>query len=143
MRVLLVYEILDSLSVEAAVYMLVERRQTNIVQRHVTQGTYHLCFLVVYTSRWSLKAIKCNIIITARKRSLGQGKCFHRCLSVTEGVCRCVQGGCLPLDPGVHPPRAHTLLGHTSPCPHGQQADGTHATGMLSCLERYISFIIF
>ena len=89
MYVLFVNEFLDGLSVEAAVYMLVERRQTDIVQRHVTQGTHHLGFLVVYTSRGSLKAIKCNIIITAGKRGLGQGNIFTGvCPPRGGGVCR-------------------------------------------------------
>ena len=141
MYVLLVNELLDGLSVEAAVYMLVERRQTDIVQCHVAQGTNHLGFLVVYTSRGSLKAIKCNIIITAGKRGLGQGNIF-------TGVCPPRGGACLPLGSrgmsasgslGPHPPGTHSLHTHR---PHGQQADGTHPTGMLSCLGRYISFRI-
>ena len=116
MYVLLVYEILDGLSVEAAVYMLVERRQTDIVQRHVTQGTHHLGFFVVYTSRGSLKAIKCSIIITAGKRGLGQGNIF-------TGVCPPRGGGVSAAGSrgmsasgslGPHLSR-HTLLAHPPP----------------------------
>ena len=85
-------------------------------------------------------------IITARKRSLRR-LCFHRCLSVHRGVyipacngadtqpgqtppCRHPPGQ-TPL-PGRHPP------GQTPPCAvhawYGQQAGGTHPTGMHSCL---------
>ena len=63
------------------------------------------------------------IIITDRKRSLGQGNTLD--LSVilfTGGV------------PGqVHPPWAGTLPPHKCMVGYGQQADGTHPTGMHSC----------
>ena len=141
MRVLLVYEILDGLSVEAAVYMLVERRQTDIVQRHVTQGTDHLGFLVVYTSRGSLKAIKCNIIITAGKRSLGQGNSFHRCLSVHHGGGVSASGsrgmsasGSL----GPHPPGTHSL---DTPHPPPRSTSGWYASYWNAFLFRKIHFI--
>ena len=71
-----------------------------------------------------------SVVITARKRSLGQGNIFT---GVCDSFCLQGEGGCLPLGPGgghTHPqtqtpPRAH---------PHGQQTGGTHPTGMLSCL---------
>ena len=134
MPVLLVYEILNGLSVEAAVYMLVERRQTDIVQRHVAQGTNHLGFLVVYTSRGSLKAIKCNIIITARKRSLGQGNIFTGVCPPGGGVCLWVQG-CTP------PGHTHSL-DIPPPCPP-RSTSGWYASYWNAFLFRKIHFIYY
>ena len=74
------------------------------------------------------------LIITARKRSLRR-LCFHRCLSVHMlGLPHCMlrytprqtSPRQIP-PPGRHPPPVQCMLG----C--GQQAGGTHLTGMQSC----------
>ena len=72
--------------------------------------------------------------ITARKRSLGQGNIFCTCLSF------CSQGGVpgqvLPRDqvsPGPGTPRDQVPPQTVHAGRYGQQAGGTHPTGMHSC----------
>ena len=67
-----------------------------------------------------------SIIINARKRSLRR-LCFHRCLSVHG------EGGVCPI---AYWDTGQTPLGQTS----GQQAGGTHPTGMHSCSRIALTF---
>ena len=95
-----------------------------------------------------MSSIHIPYIFTARKRSLRRF-CFHRCLSVDRGV----SASRLP-PPGrhLHSPWADTRPVHARihPLPsacwdihppvqcmlgYGQQAGGTHPTGMHSCIE--------
>ena len=94
-----------------------------------------LDFLPASSTRVLSLELSDNHCITACKRSLCR-LCFHRCLS-TQG------GGCLPLVPGGHTPLGRQTPGQThplscacwdTPSRYGQQADGTHPTGMYSCL---------
>ena len=104
-------------------------------------------------------------IFTARKRTLRR-LCFHRCLSVHrgEGVSAPLHAGIHPL--GRHPPGRHPLGRHTPALPsacwdthplpsacwdthphvqcmlgYGQQAGGTHPTGMHSCYNNCFAFL--
>ena len=89
-------------------------------------------------------AIVCNMLcalVTARKRSLGQGNIF-------SSVCQefCSLGGSasvhvgIPPPPGADtPPEADLPWEQTPPCTlhagrYGQQAGSIHSTGMQSCL---------
>ena len=104
--------------------------------------------------RWSLKQAVCilleYIFVTARKQSL-RSLCFHRCLSVHRGGClpHCMLGYTpqeqTPPRPDTipgnrHPPgsRHPPLPKQTPPAVHagryGQQAGGTHPTGMHTCV---------
>ena len=69
-------------------------------------------------------------IAIARKRSLGQGNIF-------SSVCQefCSQGGSTWAGtPGqVHPPDSYTPPGAVHAGRYGQQAGGTHPTGMHFC----------
>ena len=75
-------------------------------------------------------------IFTARKRSLGQGNIFAPvCHSVHSG------GGVpgqVPRDK-VHPPGPGTPPGAVHTGRYGQQAGGTHHTGMHSCTNYYLT----
>ena len=86
--------------------------------------------------------LKC-LLITTRKQSLGQGNIFR-------SVCQefCSQGGGVPgqVPPWdqVHPTRTRCTpqdqihpLGAVHAGRYGQQAGGTHPTGMHSCLVMY------
>ena len=85
-------------------------------------------------------------IFTARKRSL-RGLCFYTCLSVILFTVGSTWAGTPPparyTPPGryipqegtpppgkVHPPWPQCMLGY------GQQAGGTHPTGMHSCMQK-------
>ena len=101
-------------------------------------------------------------LVTARKRSLRR-LCFHRCLSVHRagGVCPIACWDAPSPRPEAHPSGRHSLGRHPCPPPpqrtpradppldrhppgktppaqcmlgYGQQAGGTHPTGMHSCL---------
>ena len=66
-------------------------------------------------------------IFTARRRSLGQGNVF-------TGVC--LSTGGLPIPPHwmqTKPPQRQTPWMQTFPPVYGQQAGGTHPTGMQTC----------
>ena len=68
-------------------------------------------------------------LITARKRSFGQGNIF-------APVCYSVHGGSASLHAGIHPrdQRQHPPTGvHAGR--YGQQVGGMHPTGMQSCLN--------
>ena len=93
------------------------------------------------------------LLFTARKRSLRR-LCLHRCLSIHKGGGESapLHAGIhkTPLGPGRHPPGADTPQEQTPPpgadtppeqTPpavhagrYGQQAGGTHPTGMHSCV---------
>ena len=88
------------------------------------------------------------LIITARKRSLGQGNIF-------SSVCQefCSQGGLPQCMLGYHhprtrhPPKADTPWEQTTPCAvhagrYGQQAGGMHPTGMQSCFSMILSLTV-
>ena len=104
-----------------------------------------------------------NVLITARKRSLGQSNIFTPvCHSVHSGGSASVHAGIPPPPPGTrytpprdqpHPPGPDTHTpppspweqsplrdqAHTPPGPgrHGQRAGGTHPTGMQSCFHSH------
>ena len=71
------------------------------------------------------------MFITARKRCLGQG-------SVFIPVCDSVQGGCIPACNGADTLPARHLPWADNPSDttgYGQQAGGTHPTGMHTCFR--------
>ena len=76
-------------------------------------------------------------LITAHKRSLGQGNIFCTCLSF------CSQGVCLIACWDTPPPRDQRQAFQAPPPStvhagrYGQQAIGTHPTGLHSCLKVY------
>ena len=90
---------------------------------------------------WATKGILHSYIFyifTARKRSLRR-LCFHRCLSVHgEGCLPHCMLGYTPPDQRQKPPQDQTPPEQTPPTVHagryGQQAGGTHPTGMHTCL---------
>ena len=118
---------------------------------------YSLSFLHV--------SFSCCFHITTHKRSLRR-LCFHRCLSVHRSVSAPLHAGIHTPSPrtrGRHPPWADTPHGQTTPWAdnplsrhppgqvsspgrdpssqcmlgYGQQAGGTHPTGMHSCFGVY------
>ena len=80
------------------------------------------------------------LIFTARKRSLGQGNVFT---SVCDSVHR--EGVSAPLYAGIHTPLANTPKADTPPSSdtmgYGQQAGGTHPTGMHTCYRLQMKFV--
>ena len=65
-------------------------------------------------------------IITARKRSLGQGNIFTNVCSSVQGEGVCIQEGGLHRGGWADPPQSDTMG-------YGQRSGGTHPTGMHSC----------
>ena len=84
-------------------------------------------------------------IITAHKRSLGQGNIFT---SVCHSFCPQGRGVSAPRARGLHPGGLHhgrlgrlpSLLETTG---YGQRAGGTHPTGMHSCFKMFYSDRLF
>ena len=82
--------------------------------------------------------VRMALIITARKRSLGQGNIFTPIILFTGGGLP----QCMHPPPGtMHPPRDHAPSPQDHATPpgtehagrYGQRAGGTHPTGMQSC----------
>ena len=90
-------------------------------------------------------------IITARKRSLGQGNIFTPvCHSVHGGGSASVHAGIPPPGPGtppwIRPPRPGTPASPDQTPPehagrYGQRAGGTHPTGMQAYIIIFLRFI--
>ena len=85
-------------------------------------------------NEWTVHILLECMLVTTRKRSLGQGNIFTSlCHSVHKG------GGVpgqVPPSPGqVHHPPRYTPPGAVHAGRYGQQAGGTHPTGMHSCFQ--------
>ena len=143
--------------------MLFLKKCSDVTVQRLANCKYYSAYVFTYVSLFSkFQGVKVSVsIITARKRSLGQGNIF---IDVCQEFCSQVGGGCLsawppPPPPKSNPPPGADSLGADTPHsrhPHsrhpradtpgavhagryGQQAGGMHPTGIQSCKFIYFN----